>query len=134
MIVLHILAPIAIWLRPPYTLLGLFPVAGGMGLAFRARRLFQARGTPIKPRETPIHLNEDGPFKVSRNPMYLGIVIALVGIAMLLGSAVTFLFPILFLVAMSVFFIPLEERNLESVLGERYRGYKRRVPRWFLFF
>ena len=62
--------------------------------------------------------------------MYLGMVAILLGVALLVGSLITFLVPLCFGVLMEVLFVPVEERNLEGVFGEEYLDYKRRVRRW----
>lgn len=71
-----------------------------------------------------------GPFKLSRYPMYLGMMSILLGIAIFLGSLVTFAFPIIFIMIMEKIFIPLEEENLEKKFGNQYIDYKKRVRRW----
>jgi protein-S-isoprenylcysteine O-methyltransferase Ste14 len=63
--------------------------------------------------------------------MYLGMLIWLVGLAVLLGSVMVFLFPILFFLLANFLVIPLEERSMERGWGGRYLGYKRTVRRWF---
>jgi len=71
-----------------------------------------------------------GPFRLSRNPMYLGTLIWLIGLAILLGSLIVFLFPILFLLLANFLIIPLEERELQRIFGEQFIEYKRHVRRW----
>ena len=133
MVALHFLVPIATVLRFPWTLAGVLVFLVGARFAVSARQIYRDHGTPFEPRETPVHLHADGPFARSRNPMYVGIFVGLIGIAMSLGSAVAFIPPVLFLTAMALYFVPREERNMEATFGEQYREYKKRVPRWFLF-
>ena len=71
-----------------------------------------------------------GPFKLSRHPMYLGMMSILLGVAIFLGSLITFSFPIIFIMIMEKRFIPLEEKNLEKKFGNQYVDYKKRVRRW----
>jgi protein-S-isoprenylcysteine O-methyltransferase Ste14 len=54
----------------------------------------------------------------------------LLGVALVLGSVVRFVFPVLFLIAMEVMFVSLEERNLESAFGGRYLRHRKKVKRW----
>jgi len=54
----------------------------------------------------------------------------LLGVAVLLGTLVTFAFPVLFVMLIGFLIIPGEERNLEKIFGEQYREYKKRVRRW----
>lgn len=70
------------------------------------------------------------PFSISRHPMYLGMASILLGITFILGTVVSFVFPVLFVVAMELLFIPHEEEDLERIFGERYREYWGRVRRW----
>jgi protein-S-isoprenylcysteine O-methyltransferase Ste14 len=72
-----------------------------------------------------------GPFRFSRNPMYLGMLSWLIGLAVLLGSLIVFLFPILFFLLANFLVIPLEERDMKRIFKERFIEYKRRVRRWF---
>jgi len=69
-------------------------------------------------------------FKISRNPVYLGMVVVLFGEAIFLGSLVTFIIPILFFILVNQINIPYEEKNLEKVLGRKYLNYKKKVRRW----
>jgi protein-S-isoprenylcysteine O-methyltransferase Ste14 len=62
--------------------------------------------------------------------MYLGKLIWVVGLAVLLGSLIVFLFPVLFFVFANLVIVPLEERRMEQMLGEQFIEYKRRVRRW----
>lgn len=95
-----------------------------------ADNLFKEKNISVKPHEPPAELETSGPFRLSRHPMYLGMVLVLLGAAVLLGSLVTFIFPIAFVIAMNLMFIPLEEKNAEEIFGEKYLGYKRKVRRW----
>ena len=54
----------------------------------------------------------------------------LLGLAILLGSLIMFLFPIVFAILMELIFIPFEEENLERIFGEKYFDYKKRTRRW----
>ncbi|MCB9892918.1 MAG: isoprenylcysteine carboxylmethyltransferase family protein [Planctomycetes bacterium] len=107
---------------------------GVLGLALffipTAPILFAIHRTTIVPHGTARKLIERGPYRVSRNPMYVGLVVVYLGVTLLLDSA----WPLMFL-ALPVWFthaktIPYEERVLEGVFGEEYREYARRVPRW----
>jgi protein-S-isoprenylcysteine O-methyltransferase Ste14 len=60
----------------------------------------------------------------------LGGVILSLGIAVLLGSLITFVFPIVLLLILDQLYIPVEERKLEETFGKEYLEYKQRVRRW----
>ncbi len=82
------------------------------------------------PYEIPTSLVTEGPFHISRQPIYLGMIFILLGEAILLGSLITFIFPVIFMILMEKIFIPVEEKNLETAFGEKYLDYKKKVRRW----
>jgi protein-S-isoprenylcysteine O-methyltransferase Ste14 len=84
----------------------------------------------VKPYEQPAQLLISGPFRISRHPMYLGMVLLLLGVAIVHGTLISFVFPVVFGILMELLFIPFEETNLERVFGKQYVEYKRRVRRW----
>jgi len=127
---LHFAFPMAKIMAFPYSLLGIPLIIFGAGLNVWADSLFKKHRTTVKPDESPTALVTSGPFRLSRHPMYLGMLAILLGVAILLGSVVTFVFPILFAILMEAIFIPLEERNLEEIFAERYVEYRKKVRRW----
>jgi protein-S-isoprenylcysteine O-methyltransferase Ste14 len=78
----------------------------------------------------PVRIHTGGPFRFTRNPMYLGIFIGLLGIALLLGSLITFVFPILFFLIMDRAFIPFEEQMLQEALPQEFAQYREKDRRW----
>ncbi|MBW2219264.1 MAG: isoprenylcysteine carboxylmethyltransferase family protein [Deltaproteobacteria bacterium] len=129
-ILFHYLFPILIIVPKPYTYLGIALMLPGLALAIWAAMTFQRVGTSFQLHGESSVLTTSGPFRISRNPMYLAMLIWLVGLAVLLGSLTVFLFPILFLMLANFLMIPLEERNMEQMFGGQYTEYKQCVRRW----
>jgi protein-S-isoprenylcysteine O-methyltransferase Ste14 len=110
--------------------LGLALFAGGIALALWGSREFAAADTTILPTERTARLVESGPFRWSRNPMVLGLVVALAGAAFALGTPGPSLAPLVLALVLRFRFIANEERALEATLGAPYLDYKKRVRRW----
>ena len=127
---LHFTLPIAHILAPAYAYGGGLLIIIGIVVVVWAARLFQRVGTAIKPFETSSALVTDGPYRYSRNPMYLGMVFVLVGVGLVLGTISPFLVVPLFLWLIQQRFIQFEEAALEGTFGSAYTEYKRRVRRW----
>ncbi len=127
---LHFLAPGPALPGSPWRYLGAAPIASGFALMVWAVREFDKRKTTHKPEETPSALVATGPMRISRNPMYLGMVLILLGIGILAGS-ITALLPVpAFFLTVDFFFIRPEEEKLGRIFGEEYLLYRRRVRRW----
>ncbi len=126
---LHMLVPI-VRMPIPWTLIGVVPLLLGIVLAAIANRLFHKRRTPVHPFRLPSSLVVNGPFKYSRNPMYLGMVLALTGFALLLGTVTPWLVIPPFVWLMTVLFIRQEEQTMEKQFGSDYLAYKKKVRRW----
>jgi protein-S-isoprenylcysteine O-methyltransferase Ste14 len=92
--------------------------------------LFRRTGTPIRPTDSATTIVAAGPFRISRNPMVLGILFMLLGIAWAVGTWPMLIAPAGFLLVMSAVFIPYEEKRLEANLGVSYNVYRKRVRRW----
>ncbi len=103
---------------------------GGFSLAgvisFRRAR---TTVNPMKP-ETTSSLVRSGIYGVTRNPMYLGLLIVLVAWAVFLSSAWALLGPLAFVLYINRFQIAPEERVLSAMFGTDYSAYKSRVRRW----
>jgi protein-S-isoprenylcysteine O-methyltransferase Ste14 len=127
---LHFLFPIVKIIRGPYVLLGIPLIIFGVVLNIWADGLFKRENTTVKPFETPSALITEGPFRLSRHPMYLGFVSILLGVAVMLGSLVAFLGPIALFITLEALFIPHEERSLEGTFRGEYVEYKRHVRQW----
>ncbi len=130
MAVLHREWPVAEWATLPWTLFGLAPICAGIGLAVWAARLFRKRGTTIRPGFESSVLVTSGPFRVSRNPMYLGMALLLIGIGVLMGSVTPLLVVPVFVVLIHTMFVRMEERMLEAAFGAEYAAYRHRVRGW----
>ena len=126
----HFVFPGGVILQAPFTWSGFLVIGAGIFLAFRCRALFLRNRTTLSPYETPAVLITTGPFRFSRNPVYLAMAALLFGSAVVLGTLMPFVFTVLFIAIIEVLFIPDEERRLEEVFGEEYREYKREVRRW----
>jgi len=72
----------------------------------------------------------EGPFRLSRHPTYLGMVMILLSTAIIMGSVTPFVFPILFAAIVDISYIRFEEVNLEKIFGEEYKRYRKKVRRW----
>jgi protein-S-isoprenylcysteine O-methyltransferase Ste14 len=127
---LHWLLPLGTFAREPYSLLGWVPVALGVCLNVYLSRLFESRQTTIKPYEPSSQLVTDGPYRWSRNPMYLGMVLVLGGVTIILGTFSSLLVIPGFIAAMTSQFIGAEERMLASRFGSPYTDYVVRTRRW----
>ena len=85
--------------------------------------------TSFYPFATPTTLVTRGPFRLSRDPMYLGMVLVLIGVALLLGSVTPWVVVPLFVVLIDARFVRREEKDLEGA-GDAFRAYRARVRRW----
>jgi len=125
---------LAVWLPLPVDLsaewLALLLGAAGIGLLLWAWFHFrQWRTTPV-PFGTPSALVLTGPYRWTRNPMYLGIVLVLVGLVFLLGSPWFLLVPAGFWQIVNRLFIPYEEARLTELFGRDYQAFTVTVRRW----
>ena len=102
----------------------------GLALALSFVRVFERAGTAVEPWKPTTAIVTDGPYRFSRNPGYLGMALAYIGIALLADALwpLATLVPTLAVVTWGV--IVREERYLERLFGEEYAAYKARVRRW----
>lgn len=111
---------------------GLGFVVAGVGFAIAGVRSFARAKTtvnPTKPAATS-SLVVTGVYRFTRNPMYLGMLLVLLGWAVYLANAVAFLLVPLFVLYISRFQIVPEERVLYEKFGAEFTAYKARVRRW----
>jgi protein-S-isoprenylcysteine O-methyltransferase Ste14 len=111
-------------------LVGLLLVASGVGLSSYAAALFAARDTTKNPYGKPAAFVIVAPYTFTRNPMYLGLTIILLGFALFFASVTMLFAPIAFVVVIDWMVIPQEEHTMEQLFGQLYRDYKNRVWRW----
>lgn len=105
-------------------------IAAGLLLVTSAFRMFRRSATNIQTRKPSTTVVSSGPFRFTRNPIYLGMSIICTGIAVAADSiwVLALLIPILAIIRYGV--ILREERFLEEKFGEDYRQYKASVRRW----
>jgi protein-S-isoprenylcysteine O-methyltransferase Ste14 len=127
---IHILAPGLRLFSRPLTLLGIPLVLGGGWLHMWATRLFRRHQTTLATLASPRTLITQGPFSLTRNPMYLAGVLILLGIGLFLGTGVPFLVPLLFGALAHWWYIRPEEGLLRKEFGEEYLEYSQRVRAW----
>ena len=95
-----------------------------------SNRQCKAVGTVISPFDTPTSLVISGPFRFTRNPMYLAMLLILIGGALAWGTVTPFFVPPIMAWLLATRFIAAEEAALTKVFGADYDEYKGRVRRW----
>ena len=95
-----------------------------------AIRLFAAKQTTFLPFSQATQLIITGPYRISRNPMYVALVTALLAFGLLLASFWFMISAALLALVLDHFVIRSEESELSKVFGEQYSAYTRRVRRW----
>lgn len=127
------LAGIGAWPRGPAATVAAVVIAlVGVSLVVAGNLTFHRAKTtvnPFKP-ETASNLVTGGIYRVTRNPIYVGLLVVLAGWAVFLANAFSLLGLVLFPVYMTRFQIMPEERALRSLFGDAYSRYSSRVRRW----
>ena len=120
-------APALVQHRPT----GIALIVLGVAFALWGRLTFSRKGAEIFPwSEAHSTLVASGPYKFTRNPMYLGLVVAGFGAALTAGTWLMWLVPFVVFALDQLVIIPFEERSMERAYGDAYRAYKARVRRW----
>ena len=129
-ILFHFLIPIVSILPVPWNLLGIIPLILGIWINISADRAFKLTETTVKPFEESSILIQEGVFRWTRNPMYLGFVGILLGISMLLRSLLPYIVIIVFIILIDLVFIRVEEEMLEAKFMEEWKVYRSKVRKW----
>jgi protein-S-isoprenylcysteine O-methyltransferase Ste14 len=123
------LADSAEW-RVPLALAGFLLVLGGITIALWSVALFQRAQTSVLPFRPSTALVRSGPYRVTRNPMYLGMTLGYVGLTLADNSWWPLILLPVVLLALVRFVIAREEAYLDAIFGDGYRAYRRSVRRW----
>lgn len=130
MVLLKLTLPIPGLLPAAWNLLGNPLLVSGITISTLAEKRFHKVKTTIKPFQEATTLVTDGFFRFSRNPMYLGFTIALVGVGILLNSLASLLIVPLFMVLLQLKFIRVEERMMAESFTSEWQSYARKTRRW----
>lgn len=114
--------------------IGYAVAVAGLGLDLTAAFTMQRHRANILPHRAATALVTSGPFAVSRNPIYLGNTIVLVGAAGFFHDAWFLLAAVVEVWLVTVLAIQREEKHLAAMFGADWDAYCRRVPRWFRLF
>jgi protein-S-isoprenylcysteine O-methyltransferase Ste14 len=106
----------------------LFAIAAALGIP--AVHAFRRAGTHVEPWKPVWALVTHGIFRFLRNPMYVGLIVMVAGLAILLASDWMLVMTVLLAVSLHFGVVRREERYLEARFGEAYRRYRDRVPRY----
>jgi protein-S-isoprenylcysteine O-methyltransferase Ste14 len=104
-------------------------VGAALVLETTARFAFQGRGTPA-PWAPPERFVERGSYRFVRSPMYLGVLLLVVGQGLLLGREILFAWAVAAWLIFTSFLVFYEEPQLRRRFGAEYDDYRRRVSRW----
>lgn len=127
---LHLLLPHA------GTTTGSLPAGGallaslGFLVMLRAWWLFRRHGTAICPTARTTALITTDIYRFTRNPMYLGIVLMLLGVAVGTGGLFVYVAALVYFLAIDQAFCPYEEEKLDQTFGREFREYREKVRRW----
>jgi protein-S-isoprenylcysteine O-methyltransferase Ste14 len=116
----------------PWRYVGLLPLTVGVAILFWCVCDFAVVGHgTLAPIDPPTQLVVRGPYRYVRNPMYVGVVLILLGEAALVESIALTIYCAIFFLAVHCFVVLYEEPTLHRQFGESYDGYRRRVRRWW---
>jgi protein-S-isoprenylcysteine O-methyltransferase Ste14 len=111
--------------------LGIVLFVAGFVLPVWAFTLFQREGTEVNPAsETNKKLVVRGPYAITRNPMYLGLIVISLGLAFWVGSLPMFAVPLLAFAVANWVHIPFEEAKMHRQFGASFDAYTQKVRRW----
>jgi len=108
-------------------------IAWGVLLNILADRLFRREATGVCPFSPATVLVARGPFKLSRNPMYLGLIAISVGVTLTTGVFSNIWISVAFAIWLKYAYVLPEEEFMHDRFGAEYEKYAERVPRWMLF-
>ena len=116
-------------IRFPYNLLGIALIIFGILIVGKSKQLFIKHNTPHS-YEKSTTIVEESIYKYSRNPMYFGMIVFVLGFSVCFGNIIGIIIPFIFLYIINFVFIPFEEKKMEATFGKQYLEYKSRVRRW----
>jgi protein-S-isoprenylcysteine O-methyltransferase Ste14 len=129
-LLLHAAFPVKFLPRGVARVLGAILIGiSGVVVTFAIREMRRA-DTPVNPTEPTKALVVEGPFRFTRNPLYLSLTLLYAGIASFVNALWAMLLLPVALIVMNRGVIDREERYLERKFGEEYISYKKRVRRW----
>lgn len=109
---------------------GFLLTLAGLGIVLWSARVFRKMEISAEPDSRPSTFATGGPYRQSRNPMYLGLAVMHFGLALIINSAWLLVATIGVLLALDRTVIPREEALLAEMYPEEYARYRRRVRRW----
>jgi protein-S-isoprenylcysteine O-methyltransferase Ste14 len=129
-ILLHLLFPWPILAPWPARIAGAILLVPGAVIGKWGENTMRQAGTNVHPGQPTTAIVTGGPFRFSRNPLYLALVIFYVALTLVVNTwwPLLLLIPLLAVVQWGI--VAREERYLEAKFGEPYRAYKARVRRW----
>lgn len=104
----------------------------GFGLILWSAFFFWKKETTIEPHHTPTNLIVEGPYKISRNPIYLGMFLGVFGVALWSGGLTGLFIACFFPVIVTRRFVAPEEQTLREQFGAEAENYISKTARWFL--
>jgi protein-S-isoprenylcysteine O-methyltransferase Ste14 len=110
--------------------LGLLLLAGGLGWSAWAWATLRRAGTPVRPGTHSGVLVDHGPYRFGRNPMYLGLLVTMVGIGVAAGVPLMAVAVANFVAIVASVHVPHEESRLQRAFGGWYSDYAASVRRW----
>jgi protein-S-isoprenylcysteine O-methyltransferase Ste14 len=125
------------WLKPWYLpngwrvrITGIVLIVAAAALGIWGERTLKRAGTNVNPREPTLAIVSDGPYRFTRNPLYVALIGLYLGITLAVGTAwpLVFLIPVLLITHYGI--IKREERYLVGKFAEPYVAYMKSVRRW----
>lgn len=126
----HRYIPIFQYVYEPVAYLGIIAVLFGITMAGISAGMFKRAGTGLEPFDEATVLVTSGFYRISRNPMYMGMFLMLLGVAFLMGSIGAVLPILIFILIIRNNFVLGEERFMQATFGQQYLQYKSEVRRW----
>lgn len=130
MFFLTVSIPQLAFLPTPFNYFGFVLFFVGLTMVRKGQLIFKTVKTEINTFSPPNRLVTYGPFRYSRNPIYMGFTLALLGWAVVLGNLAALDGVLLFFLAAHFWYIPFEEKAMEKEFGTDYIAYKKQVRRW----